>query len=767
LKTLKLALICFALAFLCLAGLVWSACATTYYVDTASSGGDGTTTATSGAHAAFATIAAVNGASFNAGDSVLFKCGDTWREQLTVPNSGSSGAGNAITFGTYGTAATPIISGSNVISSFTSESVTAGANLITNPNDFTGAGFPNWDAATRATVLGNTTDVLAPDGTNTSAKVSDTTDNNTHLMDEWVGLTVGQTYTVSVYVRPPKKYSTDYTSIDPWIQLAVQHLDSGFGQVGVLHSANVNSLSGAIGSYSTGISNLTVTKAGYDWLRVSFTFTVPATTVYNIVQIYLASQNGTVSYAGVPSIFPVHCYLWGCKVENASAPTPMATYTAYYKASISTEPQVAFQNGSRLEKSGDKSLYKGMFWFDSVNSRLYVRATGDDSPAGYTIEAGQRDYAITANGKNYLSFTGITATSANVDGVYLTGACTNHTYTSCAFNNNAQMGLATDQAATTNALDLEYCTGSRNGSHGVYFRNVTNSKIAHGTWYRNGWTKGIPTGPVELQWSSGIKIIHPSSTGNVFEYNESSYNGVRDNGDITAARLSGAGMWFDLVGTGNIQRYNYVHHNAGIGVEIEKNQGSQIIYNIIANGYEVGILAESSDGLDINSVNTIASVITANLHIWNNTLYNNRTNLMMNGCYLLNGKYVQGNLIKNNIFFTNTSGVNAFFVYGGENDGTYGSGNAYTYNDFGPQATNFIEWGLNTYKSTYATWETAYGGTTHSVQSDPLFVSTATPDFHLTSTSPCINAGVGVGLTENIPDMGAIPYAGRGSFLGF
>jgi hypothetical protein len=63
-----------------------------YYVDTASAGGDGTTQALSGDNAAFATIAEVNGASFSAGDSVLFKRGCTWREQLTVPSSGSDGS---------------------------------------------------------------------------------------------------------------------------------------------------------------------------------------------------------------------------------------------------------------------------------------------------------------------------------------------------------------------------------------------------------------------------------------------------------------------------------------------------------------------------------------------------------------------------------------------------------------------------------------------------------------------------------------------------
>ena len=42
-------------------------------------------------------------------DFVYFNKGCTWREQLTVPSSGS--AGNVITFGSYGTGAAPIING--------------------------------------------------------------------------------------------------------------------------------------------------------------------------------------------------------------------------------------------------------------------------------------------------------------------------------------------------------------------------------------------------------------------------------------------------------------------------------------------------------------------------------------------------------------------------------------------------------------------------------------------------------------------------------
>jgi hypothetical protein len=81
-----------------------------YYVD-ASAGNDsndGRSPTT-----AWRTIAKVNASSFVAGDQVLFKRGEVWREQLTIPSSGS--AGKPITFGAYGSGPAPAIAGSDAI----------------------------------------------------------------------------------------------------------------------------------------------------------------------------------------------------------------------------------------------------------------------------------------------------------------------------------------------------------------------------------------------------------------------------------------------------------------------------------------------------------------------------------------------------------------------------------------------------------------------------------------------------------------------------
>jgi len=98
------------LAFLLLASPVW---ATNYYVNSASSGGNGTTTATSGTNAAFATVAAAQAAltGDQSDNFLLFNKGQTWAATLTLAAYGTSG--HPFTVGAYGTGDKPAIGTGN------------------------------------------------------------------------------------------------------------------------------------------------------------------------------------------------------------------------------------------------------------------------------------------------------------------------------------------------------------------------------------------------------------------------------------------------------------------------------------------------------------------------------------------------------------------------------------------------------------------------------------------------------------------------------
>jgi parallel beta-helix repeat protein len=66
----------------------------------------------------YQSITKVNSLSFIAGDSVLFKRGDTFSGTLTIANSGASGT--PITYGAYGTGAKPVITGLSTLTGWTS-----------------------------------------------------------------------------------------------------------------------------------------------------------------------------------------------------------------------------------------------------------------------------------------------------------------------------------------------------------------------------------------------------------------------------------------------------------------------------------------------------------------------------------------------------------------------------------------------------------------------------------------------------------------------
>lgn len=95
------------LAVLITCSASWAA---THFVD-ATSGNDGNDGLSP--DTAWKTISKVNSSYFQPGDFILFRRGETWREQLNVLSSGSPG--NPITFSDYGTGSKPGIRGADII----------------------------------------------------------------------------------------------------------------------------------------------------------------------------------------------------------------------------------------------------------------------------------------------------------------------------------------------------------------------------------------------------------------------------------------------------------------------------------------------------------------------------------------------------------------------------------------------------------------------------------------------------------------------------
>lgn len=100
-----------------------------YYVST--TGNDDASGTSS--ETAWRSITKVNSRSFSPGDSILFKKGGTWREQLRVSSSGTEG--NHITYGAYGEGDRPEILGSAAVSNWTNVSGNIWVSVVPNSLD--------------------------------------------------------------------------------------------------------------------------------------------------------------------------------------------------------------------------------------------------------------------------------------------------------------------------------------------------------------------------------------------------------------------------------------------------------------------------------------------------------------------------------------------------------------------------------------------------------------------------------------------------------
>ncbi len=415
-------------------------------------------------------------------------------------------------------------------------------------------------------------------------------------------------------------------------------------------------------------------------------------------------------------------------ISGADLLTSWTTEGGLYYSSASTQPNQIFLDGQRLTAvSAKSSLVTGASWWDSTNNRVYVY----DNPSGHIIEASERDYAIYSGATNYVTLANIQTQMAQVFGLYYNGYQTSGNLTVIGVTSlyNYDSGLRFNICANCSIIQS---AAAYNGDNGVDAWSTPGLLVDKNTVHDNCQLTAV-------DWSAGIKLEPGTSTTNCTISNNSSYaNGLGQ------PDWRGAGIWLDTVGTGCVVKYNRVYSNNLMGIYLDANSGDIIEYNVsYGNGQDSAI-----DGGGI-AVYGDARPTASNL-IYGNTVYGNRLHgIFVQGSHISSS--CQNNVVKNNISVDTVSGPNFAASGGCENDGTFGSGNVYTYNAFGPETTNLLQWGASNY-STYSLWEAAGGncgstGCSHSVQADPAFKNAAGGDFTLLSTSPAIDAGTNLGST--------------------
>jgi len=770
-RPISKAFIIISLFAILLLGFSISGFSTIYYVNTAAdAGGDGTTQELTGEHCAFKTIAQVNAASPAAGDSILFKKGETWREQLTVPSSGTNG--HPITFGAYGDGADPIINGSDIMTTWVAGGREAGI-FVGDMEEEVDAFTTQFDGKTvDAGVTLTVQSGTALNGTYSAMIDFDGTNDQAYAYKTFAEQT-------SCYVRFYFKLSADFTAGEAYQTGELFSLRDGTNQlIQIILAATPNTTTFAIsnvrylGETNVGsAASLTrgttyyidlywknhPTEGGLQWwldgVSKGSTF-IYDTSSFKPDNLWIGVATSTIIPTETSEL-----YFDDVKISASSIGAFSADANVWAKVGVTTQPWSVCMDGTMGNIQGDfwNLLAEYNWHHNTVDDITYIYAATDPD-ARYTdpgVEVSQRNWGINVLGKSYIDVSNIAFEKFIQHGVRIkresATACSYINVSNCTSRHNGMIGFNIAGSGGNYPPDniiLDTCTSYLNQMNGIMIDSYgTNITIDDCAIYNNAWT----TIPNPTSWPiAGIRAITAGDRSYIDEVLVQGCH-IYSNGPVILERgvandQKGYGLHFDTI-TDGIARNNLIYDNDRAGIEVENSISCEAYYNIIYNH-------PTSSGFELYRENE-------SNEIYNNVSYNNSIGILV-GTGNTTELGVVNNLIKNNIC-TNNSWRELKATAGGENDGTKGIGNVYEHNCFDSESSGFIEWGSGIAKNTYDDWELAYQESTYSVELDPLFVGAGNYDFHLQGSSPCINAGTDVDLTEDYeglkirhaPDIGA------------
>ena len=207
-------------------------------------------------------------------------------------------------------------------------------NLRTNSN--TGGFFP---VVGSYTSTGTSTDILAPDGSNTTYKVvaNGTQQSTIDIAYQQITLTAGQTYTVSLYY-----YATGSTTSSRNLGIQV---------------------------FGNGSAFTTFTPPQNTWVRQSLTFTASSTS--NTGQIRVISND----YASFNSQSGATVYLWGAQLERGSSVTDYYATTSTTKIRGTTLTDLSIGGGNNGTLVNGVGYSNGALSFDGTNDYITINQT--------------------------------------------------------------------------------------------------------------------------------------------------------------------------------------------------------------------------------------------------------------------------------------------------------------------------------------------------------------------------------------------------------
>jgi hypothetical protein len=765
-------------------GGVQQPCGVQYFVsNTGSDAAAGTTQAT-----AWQTVGKVNTASatFAPGTQVLFQDGGVWRDAILTPAS-SGTSGSPIKFGSYGSGAQPQIDAANT-TTWTQGSGTPSSDCGTGTSYFC-SGLESGNTAWTGTVITDSptiSQVATAQVNHGTYSMSFTGSsgggggNRGTLYYSFPTMTGGTTYYFRTYMYIPAGVlpaSSTWSplSLCPGASTAcpayLQFLTNGSGVISSIVWSN--NYTGALATSSSPTFN----TGAWNYIEVSFTVGTTSSNGggYMWINGTLIGGNLTSNTTGATAISSVgigNTQFGGGPTNGNSvyfddfrmATTgPIGAFTAsgvpttvWYTAAAGNPNFVIFGNSPGIPETSLANVIAANEWYWDGSTNLYVYGPGN--PAS-TVELPTRSAAINLNGQSYITFSGLewrgalgnqggfnaANTTTGSNGIIITGCTAELNYVDGIY-------FYTNATYANNNGTIIGSTVQNNGGSGIEVNGDLHSNwlISQNTVVGNGVLANSTNPGGNFTFTAGIKFYTSSGTGGTgsvisknIVYNNLPLTGT-DNG------TQSLGIWSDS-NHGVTIEYNLVYGNAAAGIQLEKNIGSAALYNI---AYNNGTSVQYSANLALVASGEVACCLYGNNNIVaGNTLYGGYWALHA-GVNVANGTAgMSNNQVFNNIAYGATSGQNAWFDPGFTNDVTWGSGNTLGYNAFGAAGSGFVYWNTAvggttvTYNSlsTYASLDTFYGSSTHSIQTTPTFINAAGGVFTLGTGSSGFGSGKNLG----------------------
>jgi hypothetical protein len=390
--------------------------------------------------------------------------------------------------------------------------------------------------------------------------------------------------------------------------------------------------------------------------------------------------------------------------------------------------------------SNSSSATSGIRLSGSSNTNLTVKNSTINSGSGAPSIALFNATNVTITNSTTAAIISITTGSnvtinniSHTTGIYLTGVTTGTISTvTGSGSTGAGSGFYFNNSSgiTVNDSSMSNCS-----SYGAFTTDGTSSNI---TFNRdsvlnsgNGFVQGGSSSNITINNSTADYgnigfLARQNANGVTYNKSEASYNGTVN------VVFDGAGFLPHDSATNVTCNYCIAHHNYTTGIG-DVSTGTNYFYNSItwANGYAIG---DTFRGSTVTIPSTRANI------------------------------YLSGNKSAGHITIKNTiSGMGKPWevVVGNPSLVSLDYNLYYPINNnqfYSQDQVNSISW--TTYHQTYEA---------HSQNADPVFVNTSTPDFHLQSSSPAINAGVNVSLGSDysgtsVP-QGSAPDIGVYEFL--